>query len=354
MLSFFSFLYFQIQKTFPPKIFSYNKNIEVVINPSLPQIFKPISDSNLIKLINGIALNIELCKIFGFPTVKCILRKKLNETGMPFFSINEYLWLKDDITSQELKLETLMIYSSHVQVMDYDSIYTSSDEESDNYEISISGGDDDYDNKRIINYNNSKQTNKKEIIEKFRCKICVSQWVNVCTLTCKHMIICSQCTGKITNDSCPYCRTNIVSYIRLNSYDDEDNDDDYDYDDDDDENEDENEYENEYEYEVIDDSDEERQNKIIKRFKKKQNYTDDGNNEKKKIIEKLKKKRKKKRYHQYDISAFLCKICYSNYVDVILLPCAHMSICFICYRIKLKTCPQCEKIITNIIVPKLV
>ena len=272
---------------YPPKIFSYRKDKEIRVNEILPIEFKEVSNRNLIRLMLGIEVNLQMVEMYNFHIVKIVLREKLRKTGLPFFS--------------QIEFENEIKKFKDFELLNVEKIVFSNDQEhtEDN------------------NNNNDDDDNETEIKLKFKCKICLDQMVKVCFLPCRHMVSCTSCTlGQMDNLSnsnltCPLCRSITSKYIRVNDYNDD------------------------------------------QEGKEKKNYfTINTNNNKR-----TRKLQQQQPLTQQNCQNIYCKICEQKFVNIILLPCSHMSVCSSCYSecVEInKQCPQCERAVDKKIIPILV
>ena len=47
------------------------------------------------------------------------------------------------------------------------------------------------------------------------CKLCLQNEANILTITCGHVISCSECVEKLKNHECPFCRTKIGGLLQM-------------------------------------------------------------------------------------------------------------------------------------------
>ena len=98
--------------------------MEIIVSIKPPKKFKQISDQTLMEIINGMTINLKMVKEFNLAIVKIVLRKRLEQTGLPFLSIYAYL-------------KSILKFSSHRLMSDVD------DDDED---------DDDEDRFKDVNY----------------------------------------------------------------------------------------------------------------------------------------------------------------------------------------------------------
>ena len=302
----------------PLKVFSHNQKKKRYISPTNSGKFHKILNKDLKILIDNIVINQKMVNEYGIVKVKIAFRKKINETGLPFFSYIDYIQAINNIKDKDVQMESLLFEPKHslTQFQFKLLIMTKNVNKKIKYNDDDDEDEDDEDDEDLM---------KKDAKEKFTCKLCLMNLINICILPCKHMCLCSTCMSKYIQNFCPFCKIDISKYIHLESYRDDDDDDDdngnYLDDDDDDEN---------IGIVKVDNC------KSIKRKQKNQLLYNNNNN---------------------NTSSLLCKICYMQYVGVIFLPCKHISCCLKCYsniNLKIKICPQCETEIIKVIYPIII
>ena len=313
----------------PPVLYSYKQEKFVRVQPTIVLNLKPISETNLIRFINGVKFNLDMVHNFGIHSFKIILRTRLREFGLPFFSKKDVIDDLNYISFYKLDLERILF--------DYTATTTRQDGE-----ITIVKN-------KMLPYKGKKSNddeginNPQDLISRFKCKVCYDQVINTCLIQCKHLVACMKCLLHLKQ--CPYCRTEILDFIRVNIFEEEEkeeekeetyNDDDDDDDDDDDENNSEATKYNNYRTNIL----------ILK---------------KKQTRHSLQQKRKRKLQKQYEnqsinklikVEKLKCRKCLRNYVNIINLPCSHMSLCLNCYsKFDEKKCPECHDNIIQIFIP---
>ena len=191
--------------------------------------FNKISESDLDKLLNSLDVVKEARMTFVYFQLEVFretLRQKLEQSGIPFFSFDEYVQAIEQY-QQEFFTNGVQIIEQYQQEFfaeeeeggeeveyDYASLGSLSPPSSILYNDNNNNNDDDDDDDDDDNNNSNNNSISLLKLEKNEalCDICMDAPKEIVLLPCNHMCSCVKCSKRLS--VCPICRSKILNKIK--------------------------------------------------------------------------------------------------------------------------------------------